>query len=534
MIQRDAEYRRISSLRRRALPPGQSLEGLREGQQRALGAALEALEAGPTYGCAIQLPVGAGKTLPSLLFANVFKAKRWLLVVMSHLRRKTQREADAYREQGFPVPTALPLCTYGDLSNKNWERHLTPDLDLIVMDEVQKVRNTSAGVTKRLRQYIADNPRCRVVVLSANLTSESIMDLWHVLDWTHRDLSPMPRSYPVAKSWQASLDPNVPEHMRESARMLLEWPGADVEGTDQNRARCAWTRRLADTPGIYIQTQRDVGVPLTVKEWTCTVPPVAQKALDALRQTWIRPDGHQLLLAPEYALAAGTLAYGYYHYWEEYPEQDWYDARSEYAAFVQSHLRYGRGMATEGDVRRAYPNAPQVTAWDAAQASFRPVSRVEFIDTGLLEAAAEWAAESDGRIVWCRHPDVVAKIGELSGGKVKAYGAGSKEGERLERGKGPAVASYRSHGTGRNLQRFWEALTLMGPVKAATLDQLIGRHWRAGQTEHVMYYVPLHTPEVIAPWQTTLESAEFLALNNQPQAIFNAYVEITTEDKEHD
>jgi hypothetical protein len=144
------------------------------------------------------------------------------------------------------------------------------------------------------------------------------------------------------------------------------------------------------------------------------------------------------------------------------------------------------------------------------------------LDDSLARAAAEWAGDNPGKIVWYRHPALGERLAKYAPKGVKYYPAGSANGKKLVSGTGAAIASWRSHGTGLNLQRFWEALVLESPVAADKLNQLIGRLRRSGQTQHVVFRFPLHTPEILKAWEKTIAGAEKLCLMSQSQAILEA------------
>lgn len=521
MVQRNLEWRRVTSYRRRPEPPRFLLPGLRDHQSLALGALSEAGGLSPSRGSLIQLNIGEGKTLVSFLAARVLGAKAPLVVVMASIKHQTLADIERYRAMGFDFPTPR-VCSYRELSSKNWAQRLTPDIDLVICDEAQKLKNTQAGVTTRIVEHCRSRP-ARLVVLSANIVTDSIMNIWHLADVGLGDESPLPRLAADAASWAGALDAGVLPQNRVSAKEFLDWPGSDFEGTVLARARAAWIRRVAETRGVYIQPPAPNPLPLVIGEFPIKVPGKAAGMLDEMRATWTRPDGHQLLLASEYTMAAKTLAYGYFHYWAEYPGEWWYDARKRFAGFIGScKTRHGASMATDGDVIRAYPNAEPVLAWRAAQAQWQPTPKVEWVDDGACREVAAWVAESPGRIAWYRYPALGEMLAKHAHRSVGFYPAGSAHGKKLVAGRGAAIASWPSHGTGLNLQRFWEAVTLESPVGADKVNQMIGRLRRYGQTETVQWWFPLHTPEIENAWMKTIERAEQLALMNQNQAVLDA------------
>lgn len=483
-----------------------------------LGALHEAA-AGDLAGALVQAPVGAGKTLPFLLAPAVLEADKYLQVVPAHLREKTRADHAYFCALGFALPP-LRLVSYHDISSKNWREYLVDDMDLVVCDEVQALRNLSAGRTKRVREYFYSNPQTRFVAFSATLTTGRLSDINHLADWALRDRSPLPRQYRTAENWSNALDPDVPENVRPDPGVFLAWPGANG-ATPLEAARRAFALRFRETPGIFIGTVSSTDVPLALGAWDPGVGKASLKALAELEATWQRPDGHQLLLATEHALAAKTLSLGFYHRWVEYPQQSWYDARTQFSRFVNNRLRIP--LYTEGDVVRAHPNAPEVLEWKKAEQEFKPQSVAVWVDDFVLRKAAEWLLEAHGRIVWVKHPAVGFKLAELSG--VEFYGRGPGRGEALAKGSGNAIASWPSHGTGTNLQRFWEALVLEPPTKAWRWEQLIGRHHRQGQTESVRVWTNLNHNTLLGVWKDVLEEAVVLETrDSQPMKLLHAEV----------
>src|SRR5262249_13680283 len=109
--------------------------------------------------------VGAGKTLISLLAGSVVGARRPVLLVPAKLRDKTERDMRAARRH-FRVPPNLQVVSYELMGRVN-QAELLEEIkpDLLICDEVHRIKNPRAAVTKRVMRYLAKGA-CTLVAMS--------------------------------------------------------------------------------------------------------------------------------------------------------------------------------------------------------------------------------------------------------------------------------------------------------------------------------------------------------------------------------
>jgi superfamily II DNA or RNA helicase len=100
------------------------------------------------------IETGYGKTLVSLLTFFVLDAQRPLLVLPASLIDKTEREARKYRKDWL-VPNNIVMVSYEVLGRVNQAAYLEKhDPDVVVCDEVHRLKNKKAAVTRRFNRFL--------------------------------------------------------------------------------------------------------------------------------------------------------------------------------------------------------------------------------------------------------------------------------------------------------------------------------------------------------------------------------------------
>lgn len=486
--------------------------------------------------------VGHGKTILDILVPFALQSRLALLLVPAALVTQLIAEYELV-SQHFRVPSlvvhgldyvsvragepVLHAMSYERMSRSDatdfLERHR---YDAIVADEVHKLRHASATRTSRVLRYFAAHPETKFCGWSGSVTDKSLKDYAHLSALALREGSPLPLVPEVVEEWAAAIDPS-------------DWPapgGALLELCEPGEhVSSGFHRRLVETQGVVTTEQPAIDAELVIVERNAPeIPDAVAEHLDALRDTWCRPDGEELIDALSVARCARELACGFYYRWifprgEPVPLiLDWLDARRDWhrelryklkqrAEYLDSPLLLSRAA------RRAWgddPNENDLPEWKAThwprwrdvRNEVRPEIQTVRVDDYLARDAAAWAAENRG-IVWYESRALGEWVAEISGLPLHGGGAQARARIAAEQGDRSIVASIRSHGTGRDgLQfLFCEQLIAQPPSSSMAWEQLLGRLHRVGQESPVIraeFY--RHTVEMAAAVDQAMSRALYV------------------------
>lgn len=459
-------------------------QALRPIQAQALG------ELADTGGLFAPIPVGGGKTLISLLAPAVVGAKRPLLLIPAALRAKTLADAEGYSAHwAISVPTILSYEKLSRESAADALELMAPDL--IILDECHKARRAQAAVTRRLKRYLRKHPETKVVAMSGTITNRSIHDYAHILEWCHKERSPLPRNFPTLQEWSLATDEGpfaippgalvelMDENERKVASGTAHWGNI---GEMRKAARGAVRRRVAVTPGCLPPEADAIGASLVLAAWGVSPPEILKRTMAQVRRTWCKPDGTPMADAYQVVDCLRTLAVGGYHRWTETPPRAWAEARRVWCAFVRESLSRSQ-LDTELQVANACRNGKLPDAawrtWDAVHDTFTPVSEFVWLSEDIVAAVGRWLKGEPG-IVWVDSVAVGQAVSEMH--KIPFFSQGGRCGDdSIMVHSGSCVASIRACGTGYNLQAFANALVLEPPANGTAWEQLMGRLHRQGQ-----------------------------------------------------
>jgi len=448
-------------------------------------------------------------TIVSLLAARIVGAKRPLLVIPASLREKTLDDIEALRRH-WHLPLFLRVESYEFLSRVNASSLLTRySPDILICDEAHRLKNSQAACTKRVRRYLKENteqhektngavPLCRFVAMSGTLTKRSLKDYAHMAAWALRDLSPVPRQFPVLMEWCGALD--------EDGAIRTFTPGAlERLGTledpvvDQNSARRAYRQRLRDTPGVVAtdESALDVSIEIDAVVINDPAPPAVEAAMSELRTFWRLPDGHTFVEGVEQWRHARELALGFFYRWDPWPPEAWGAPRAAWSKALREILQNNRrNLDTDLQVRQAlaehpkwYPEATELwQEWEIVKPTFTPNTTAVWLSDHVIEHAGEWAQRERG-IVWIEHHAFGVRFEQITGIPVYGEGGMNARGARIEHHPpgSPLGALISSNCTGRNLQAWNKNLIVSPPPSGNTVEQLLGRTHRPGQEADTVY-----------------------------------------------
>ena len=433
--------------------------------------------------------VGAGKTLISLLAPVVLEARSPVLLVPAHLIEKTEREARLLA-QHWQIPSFLRIVSYqmlGRVQGNDILDRYSPDL--LICDEAHRLKNRKAAVTRRVLRYLKSHPETRLCAMSGTVTKRSLQDFAHILEYTHREATPLPRTHNELEAWSSVVDEKPGSLQRYQPGALLQLAGpADRHADPYTVARRAVRRRIVETPGCVATTAgvHDSSLSLT----GILIPPdtVTIEHFTKLRDLWETPDGWPMADGMSVWRHARELALGFFYRWDPRPPEEWLTARKAWAKFCRGVLSDNhRNLDSELQVAQACTQHPEwygdtdYSAWTAVRDTFKPHTvPVWFSDSALTHATC-WLSDNDPGLVWCEHVAFARKLSELT--HVPYYGRKgvTDDGDYIEDRLGSAILSVEANSTGRNLQKWSRNLVVSPPPNGLQWEQLIGRTHRSGQ-----------------------------------------------------
>ena len=498
---------------------------LRPIQERAL---TEIARGGGLFGA---IGVGHGKTLIGLFAGTVLQAKRPLLLCPPPLVDQMLTDADEWRKWYTFTPPAV--VSYGILSTAKGT-HLIEDYkpDLIIADEAHSLRRPTSARTKRVARYLRQNPGTAFVALSGTMTSKSLFDFAHLLEWATRENCPIPGSYRSREQWAAVLDT---EGEADRDAWIGFWPlvrwafGAlrlpDDEESRKTTARRAFQKRLDKTAGVVLTTSGSCDASLYLAPAFVNIPDGVRRCLAHLQNTWSLPDGTPLADGTAYARAARQLSAGFYYVWE-WPgglaDLEWLDARSAWSRAVSHVLRYQSRAGLDSPllvsqwVEAGNGSAELRTAW-AAWSSVKhrpaPPTRAVWVDPFLVDFAESWqASQASPPLIWYASK---AMHDALKSRKIPTYG----EGDTPPPPGTVAAVSVAVFSKGHNFQAWQNQIILEPPSSGAIFEQLIGRTHRQGQTAGSVW---VHIMQHARPFRKAVNKAQIEA----------QYIEATTGQRQ--
>jgi hypothetical protein len=493
-----------------------------------------------------------------------------------------------FHTPGRPV---LHVVSFHDLqSPRNADIGERTNPRIVIVNESQNVANRDGPRGKRFVRLFARNTRVHLAAFSGTFTKQSLTDYAHIAAFALQDGSPLPIAPPVVDEWAAALDAtetpaplgqlhklcNPGESGRDGFRRRLhETPG--VVATTEGSLDTLLTLRefkFGEPPETIKALLRDVR-----ELWQ---RPDGEELVDALQKSavcrqlasgfflrWRFPRGET-----KEQIETWLLARKFFH--KELREALKYRSRIGMDSpflLIQAAIRWHDGYTfvdpngghqhttacyelrrdeygapydhvvcrvPEGDRRFIPPqtkNGPRPVwdsltwpEWKRVKESVEPVTQAVFVDDYFARACADWAKQQTG-IVWYDSDAFGRWVAKLGG--LPFYGPGQDASAKIlgEKGTRSIVASYRAHGTGKNLQVFAHNLIAQVPSDGAQLEQLIARTHRPGQrAQEVTAAFPRHTDEVRDAFEAARGKARYIQETmGTPQKILYAACEFENE-----
>lgn len=492
----------------------QGAQALRVDQAHALH------DIGVYGGAFVQVEVGGGKTLPSLLAPYVLDSQRPLMLQPASLIDKTKRDLQRYSAH-WPIPRHIRLMSYEMLGRTQAEHELelyAPDL--IIGDEAHRLKNRKgAACARRVARYMDRHPETRFVALSGTMMARSLLDFGHILRWCLKDRAPVPATETELEEWAAALDEKMPngDELRRyepGALLSLATPAERNELPARSAARRGFRRRLMATPGVVVtQGGEQIGASLFIRALTYDVDPITDEHITKLRTEMRTPDDWDVTPV-EVWRHAQELSLGFHGVWDPRPPEDWRRARRAWFAFVREVLSRTHTYDSPDHVAQAVDagklSSPELEAWRAIRDTFVPNPVPIWHDYSALNVCAKWMQKPG--IVWTEHVAFAHKLAELTGARYYGEEGYSADGQYIEDAAGEAaiIASIDANRDGKNLQgSFSRNLVTCPPALALQWQQLIGRTHRTGQkADTVEVDVFLGCLEHANAWRNALANAD--------------------------
>lgn len=450
------------------------------------------------------------------------------------------RPNDDRLRPGVPKLQVMPYSRLQRLEATSWMRHVRPHA--IVSDECQKLRNRDSATVSRVERFIRDNPGTRAAVWSGSLTSRSVKDHAHLLDWALGPGSPLPRDKATVASWSTAVDPS--KNPADPGALL---DGMITTGVCQpgESLYTGLKRRQCETLGVVATSSSSAECALEIDERPA--PPIPEALQEHIRralgvaedgsEAWVRPDGEELVTALQAVECACTIACGFHYRWiyphnvfprDELLVNTWIERRRLFFQELRQKLKRRDEHLDSPELairaaQRAYGQRPRDRGlpewrsqawlpWFEIKDQVKPEADSVWLDDFLVNDATEWARSHRG-IVWFQYAPFGRRLQQVS--RLPYFGAGKDARESLlaEDGSRSVLVSIDAHGTGTNgLQfKFGEMLYPNLPGGADMWEQSIGRLRRAGQPRPVVraeFY--MHTRELRRRVRNALRAAYYV------------------------
>jgi hypothetical protein len=520
------EFRRVRDLPRRIITPEEARAdaarftllyarpgtgaAFREEQGGALG------ELDRVRGLLAQLSVGIGKTLvfemaPRILWPHAKQAPSSVLIAGSSAGLRDKAIADRRRIRAeWRILDAPPKVVIAPtLATKSEARFLWEHKPAFIgIDEADDLANPESATCQRLRRYKEDflagevvpnmrgagPPELVFLIMSGTLSRSSLMGYHHLAWLALGDGMPLPESADEASSWGLAIDHKGPRGA------IGARPNPGPLGENVAAARSWFSKRLAETPGVYLVDKDSAGeVPLTLRWIKARECPVLDKAYETLLTEGVNPGGIPVSDPLGMWRTDMQLGCGYVSKWKDpQPPAEWRIAFRVFARFCRRAIEQsqdsGEPLDTPAQVVRAYPDAEAVVEWLEIGPTYKPVEEIVPVSDATLESVGDWLSELDSEpaIIWCGSVEFAERLAELSGlPYYSRNGREAKTGRPLHAANGTGrdriiIVSWHANKKGYNLQAYGRQLFVYPPQSAKWLEQAFGRSHRAGRKRPVI------------------------------------------------
>lgn len=470
--------------------------------------------------------VGEGKTLTTFLLPLVMGAKKPLLLIPASMRSQAVDDFYEYNKH-FNLPTHLELRSYEEISTQpGLLNRIQPDL--IIADEVHKIKNPNSTRTRRIKRYFQwcrknNVPSPMFAGLSGSITSTSLMDFWHLSSWALKYNSPLPLKWAYVSAWAAAIDKSKTPDRKDImslAPIMRKFNTSDV--------REAFKRNLHNAKGVVISTKGFPSTQLVLESKSEKLSKTIELALARASETWQTPDGDELDCALSLVRLKRQLVCGFYYFWDwpNEPDTEWLEARKNWHKECREYIKTApEGMDTpalleralistfNGEVQLRFPKSVFEAYLDWAKVKDRPLPPVgtRWICSSFLKNVQTWAeAQSEPPLIWYEHGAVAQGLQHLTGWTNYARGPIADAALVGVNKPHTALISIKAHSQGKNLQAWGNSIVAHPLSDAARWEQLLGRYHRQGQTRKQVSATIYNYSEFAAALLSARQGAEYI------------------------
>lgn len=495
------------------------------------------------------IPVGEGKTLISFLAPVVLDAKRPLLVVPARLKDKTSREFIVL-EQHWRKHHNLQIVSYEKLSREGGTVFLQKFRpDLIIFDEVHKLKNRDAAVTRKISAWMKTFPETKVVAMSGTVTKRSLLDFAHVLRWALPTTCPLPIPLVELEAWASAVDEMKSYDTRmpasPGALKLLCSPKEAAQGREGVRA--ALRRRIQETAGVIACSGSSVEASLNIslvleEDYNDRIRELAEQLVGG-----VLPNGDIFIeegaKGSTTALNARwrimrTLTSGFWYRWDPMPPREWLDIRSAWKKTVRKILEeHIPGLESEALVAKAAAQNKlglgaheQYLQWTKVRNDHKWDVVPVWEDDCIIRRVEGWAKKHNG-LIWVSEVALGQRL-EKDLGIPYFHNMGldnlGRTVESMRPSDGSVVVSIASNFEGRNLQAWNENMVISPPPTGTTWEQLMGRTHRQGQeADEVWFDVVIGCKVEWDCWHQALRDAVYQSRIEGPKKLTYSTIDLT-------
>ncbi len=445
---------------------------------------------------------GGGKTHITFLASTVVDAQRPLLIIPAHLRDKTQIEFEVLARH-WRAPLNLMIVTYQELGRKAHAEALQNRRpDLIVCDEVHRLRNLGAACTKRVCRWMEASPDTKFIAMSGTMTKRSLMDFHHFLMWTHGpERMPIPAEPSEGRRWALAVDAKVPMNRRMAPGILASFIETPTQDTTPNvqEVREALATRIMETPGVVGSLTDDVDASISMHFYEPELPPEVSSKMQEIVDKGESLHGDIILGPVELWRHMRELTCGFCYYWKYKPPREWMTLRCRWFGYQRTIQEQGyEGLDSPEQIEDAVKSGKLdsrgiYALWQAIKHVFEPEQEICWVSTQFLEEVLG-DCSTKPTLIWVEHVAAGEKLVELSGFRFFHHGGRDQHGVPIESldGTESIIVSIDSNSEGRNLQKWSRNYVVSAPPNGAVWEQMVSRTHRFGQEEdEVEFLIPL-------------------------------------------
>jgi hypothetical protein len=450
--------------------------------------------------------VGGGKSFVSPLIPFAVNSQKPLLIVPAQLKVQTEtRVLPLHQNMGFPIHPNLRIESYHWISSIKGADFLESyQPDLIIFDEVHKLKNPKSARTKRVLRYFRKFPQTIFVGLSGTITKNSLLDYYHIFMLALGNRSPLPNNYQEVELWDKVLSPKAENDYYENVHpgVLYDWHPTDP--------RSGYQRKLRSTPGIVFSQQQECDASIYLHVW---LKPIETWQLQKCRDDWELPNGEPICDSLVYYQKIRQLASGFYYDYVVKPPEEWIEKRRKWLGLAKQVIKYNRQkIDTLGQLEQNALSLgiPEYVEWKEIEKSYTPIISPKWFSTKVLNFVLTSISKQQS-LIWC-DTDAFGRMMEYC--KIPFFGQGmNKELQDFAENPGDQsiCLSMHAHSEGKNLQKFNHNIVVTPPANALMWEQIIGRTHRKGQeADEIHFLVMCHTPELLYAFKTALMEAHYI------------------------